>query len=195
MAKDWNRAYIDGECPWDKGQAAPPLAAYLSKHSIRGRILVPGCGLGHDVRLLAMQGADVTGLDIAPRAIEMAKSRPEIPQARFQIGDFLQLSLAAAVRYDWVFEHTCLCALEPVQRGEYVEALCRVLRPGGHFLAIFYVNVDSYDGLGPPHPITESEIDVLFGSRFKRVYQSVPTQTYASRPVGSERIVRMQRID
>ena len=37
----------------------------------RGRTLVPGCGLGHDVRALVMSGAEeVVGMDLSPSAIE-----------------------------------------------------------------------------------------------------------------------------
>ena len=56
MGKDWNQAYLTGECPWDKGAAAPPLRAYLVQSQITGTVLVPGCGLGYDVRLLAQAG-------------------------------------------------------------------------------------------------------------------------------------------
>lgn len=84
MPKDWNAAYEDDDTPWDKGIAAPPLRAFLAKHPIRGRVLVPGCGLGHDVRLLAEQGASVVGLDIVPKAVRQAGlgSNPVVPRDR-----------------------------------------------------------------------------------------------------------------
>ena len=51
--KDWDKAYQEGETPWDKGYASPAIAEWLQKNSLEGGVLVPGCGLGHDVRLLA----------------------------------------------------------------------------------------------------------------------------------------------
>ena len=69
MARDWNAAYEGGDTPWDKGYASPPLIEFLKLQSISGRVLVPGCGAGHDVRALAAEGAEVVGLDIAPRGI------------------------------------------------------------------------------------------------------------------------------
>jgi hypothetical protein len=59
MARDWNAAYEGGETPWDKGYASPPLIEFLNFQPISGRVLVPGCGAGHDVRALAAEGAEV----------------------------------------------------------------------------------------------------------------------------------------
>ena len=56
MSLDWNNAYEENRMPWDKGAAAPPLLEYLERAEMKGRIFVPGCGLGHDVRALASTG-------------------------------------------------------------------------------------------------------------------------------------------
>jgi hypothetical protein len=51
---DWEQRYETGDTPWEKGAPAPPLLEWLeSRGSIRGDILVPGCGSGHDVRAIA----------------------------------------------------------------------------------------------------------------------------------------------
>ena len=64
-----------GDTPWDKGFAAPALTAFLSTHPIQGEVLVPGSGPGHDVRALAASdgSAKVTGLDLSPSAIALAR--------------------------------------------------------------------------------------------------------------------------
>ena len=77
--------------------AAPPLRAFLATHPIRGRVLVPGCGLGHDVRLLAEQGASVVGLDIVPKAVRQAQADYAVGDERFEVADFLNLP----DRYPW----------------------------------------------------------------------------------------------
>ena len=46
-AKDWNQAYIDGETPWDKGTAAPPLKDWLKRNAMEGAILALGLSLIH----------------------------------------------------------------------------------------------------------------------------------------------------
>ncbi|MEM8867779.1 MAG: methyltransferase [Verrucomicrobiota bacterium] len=192
MPKDWNDAYLNENTPWDKGYAAPPLAAYLETRSIAGRVLVPGCGTGHDVRLLTVHGAEVTGLDIAQSALTKAETFPLMGNERYEMGDFLDLDPKYLGQFDYVFEHTCLCAIDPELRAAYAEAVPKALAPGGRFLAIFFRKVRDYDGEGPPFPISEDEIETLFGENFDRVESHVPEQTYPSRPVGCEEVVLWQ---
>ena len=192
MPRDWNSAYENDDTPWDKGVAAPPLAEFLERHQVSGEVLVPGCGAGHDVRLLAKQGAEVVGLDIAPAGVEKARSFPVENSERYALGDFLKLGPEYHGQFDYVFEHTCLCAIEPSERRAYAESLRLALKPGGHYLAVFYRQVSDYDGDGPPHPISSDEIDALFGEHFEVIESFVPERTYDSRPVGAEEVALMR---
>ena len=189
MSRDWNAAYEMGDTPWDKGEAAPPLCEFLARTEIRGSVLVPGSGLGRDVRLLAAQGAEVLGLDIAPEAVRQAEAFSRVGSECYVSGDFLNLSTELEGRFDWVVEHTCLCALEPDLRQLYADAVHAALKPGGRFLAIFFRDVGEYEGDGPPHPISAAQIDSLFGAGFEAVERFVPMQSYPSRPYGSEEVV------
>lgn len=189
MSKDWDKAYEQGDTPWEKGYASPPLEAFLDRHSVSGRMLVPGCGSGHDVRLLAAHGAEVVGMDIAPGAIRKAESAPVVGGERYELGDFLSMEACHHSAYDWVVEHTCLCAIEPSERSAYAAAVRKALKPGGQFLAVFFREVSDYCGDGPPHPISRSETDALFGEDFERVDAFVPERSYPSRPFGAEEVV------
>jgi len=188
MPKDWNKAYEEEDIPWDKGCAAPPLVEFLEPKPITGRVLVPGCGTGHDVRALASQGADVVGMDIAPRAIRLATAFPLAHDERYELGDFLNLDARHRGAYDWVVEHTCLCAIDPSERAAYLTAVCSALKPGGQYLAVFFREVSDYTGDGPPHPISREETDALFGDAFEVVESFIPQQTYPSRPLGAEEV-------
>jgi SAM-dependent methyltransferase len=192
MQKDWDSAYASGNTPWDKGTASPPLLEYLENHRISGRVLVPGCGTGHDAVLLSKAGAEVIGMDIAPRALRVARQNPAGAAVRWLEGDFLDLGQVEAGHYDWVVEHTCLCAIEPRQREAYVDSLRQALKPGGHYWAVFFCEVSAYDGSGPPHPIKAPEIDSLFAGGFELMDSYTPQETYPSRPVGHE-LVRVYR--
>jgi SAM-dependent methyltransferase len=193
MAKDWNAAYETGDMPWDKGEAAPPLRAFLKRSPMAGRVLVPGCGLGHDVRLLAKQGASVVGLDVAPDAVRRAQAIPGNRAASFELGDFLNLPERYHGQFDYVVEHTCLCALDREQRVAYADSVVQALKPGGTYLAIFYRVVKDYDGEGPPHPISDAEIEALFRADFEMIEREVPQATYLSRPVGCEEVCLMRK--
>lgn len=193
MARDWNAAYETGETPWDKGYASPPLGLFLERRRVEGRVLVPGCGTGHDVRLLAGQGAEVLGLDVAPNALKLAEKFERSGQETYALGDFLSLDPAHHEGFDWVFEHTCLCAIEPGQRAAYVQSVQRSLRPNGYYLAVFFREVSDYTGDGPPHPVSREESSSLFGDGFEQIDAFVPKDSYPGRPFGAEEVVLFRK--
>ena len=188
MDKDWNSAYAVADTPWDKGSAAPPLAEYLKAHRIEGSVLVPGCGSGHDAQVLLNQGAQVKGIDIAPLAVEKAHALyPALSRHVFE-GDFLKTPTTENGSYDWIVEHTCLCAIDPSKRKEYATTTHRLLRRGGRFFAIFFREVSHDREDHPPYPINEAEIETLFGERFELLESYTPKMTYPERPQGAEEV-------
>jgi SAM-dependent methyltransferase len=194
MLRDWNQAYRSGDTPWDKGGPAPPLAELLGRRKLTGQVLVPGCGAGHDVRLLAGQGAAVTGLDIAPAALDVARSYRAVGSERYICGDFCALPGALRGGFDLIFEHTCLCAIERAERQAYVRSAAAALRPRGHLLGVFSRRVQKKEGDGPPYPVEAGELDELFGAAFETLESYVPGRTYPSRPFGCEEVRWMRRL-
>ena len=192
MARDWNAAYKLGDTPWDKGYASPPLIEFLKRQSILGRVLVPGCGAGHDVRALAAQGAEVVGLDIALRGIHKARAFPVSCGERYELGDFLNLEKQYHSSFDWIVEHTCLCAIDLGERGAYARSVALALKPNGNYLAVFYREVKDYQGNAAPHPISREQCDALLGDAFELIKSFVPQQTYPSRPIGVEEVCWMR---
>ncbi|NDV62288.1 methyltransferase domain-containing protein [Puniceicoccales bacterium CK1056] len=176
----WEGRWQSGHTPWDHGRPAPPFAEFVQNEGApTGEILIPGAGSGHDVRFFAELGARVTGLDIAPSAIEVAQARNPCPGARYMLGDILNPAPELHRQFDWVVEHTCLCAMEPKFWPAYAAAIPKLLRPGGHFLALFYRN--PHDDAGPPFGIDEATIESLFEPRFSLLKAGVPKQAYESR--------------
>ena len=88
---DWEEHYRSGDLPWDKGAASPALLEALTRVPIRGRVLVPGCGLGHDVRALAAAGAEVVGLDLSPTGLRAAEAQPRVGNEQYVVGNFFEL--------------------------------------------------------------------------------------------------------
>src|SRR4051794_282661 len=125
----WESRYKTGDMPWEKGAPSPGLVDFLSAHPDlpKGKVCVPGCGTGHDVRAWASAGFPVTGFDIAPTAIQLASeaTRAAGLVAEFHLANFLTDEPPAP--FDWVFEHTLFCAIQPNQRDEYVSAVLRWL--------------------------------------------------------------------
>ena len=176
---DWEARYRAGDTPWNKGYASPALTDFLALHPVRGEVLVPGSGLGEDVRALAAQGASVVGLDLAESAVRLARLIPPAAHETHEQGDLFHLPQSWAGRFDWVVEHTCFCAIPPGLRGDYARAVVRVLKPGGHYFSIFYLNPAAPQG--PPHGITREEIADLFDSSFQLLDEWVPSRAYPGR--------------
>ena len=88
---DWESRYQVGDMPWEKGLASPPLLELLGKFQDwgSGPVLVPGCGLGHDVRALGVLGIPVLGLDLAPSAVARAREFPGTGMESYELGNFL----------------------------------------------------------------------------------------------------------
>ena len=173
---DWNARYAENDTPWDKGDAHPVLRDMLTHGALHGRVLVPGCGTGHDVRELAQRGLSVTGLDLAPLALERARSHDQVADENYEPGDFFSWAGEKNAAFDGLFEHTCFCAIDPVRRADYVRAAATVLKPGGRLLAVFFADPDN-DGEGPPHGCTREELDGLFARDFRLLEEhwEIPT--------------------
>lgn len=177
----WQARYEAGEAHWDKGAAAPPLLEFLENDRVEGRVLVPGCGSGHDVRALAAQGADVMGMDFALGAISAANAQTNPPQTQFVLADFLNLNPKFFGMFDWIFEHTCFCAIDPKRRPDYIRSCLQALRPGGRILAIIYINPDHDDPDHPPFPTSIAELDEWFSPWFETLQEQVPARSYEGR--------------
>jgi methyl halide transferase len=185
---DWDRRYQIGDIPWEKGAPAPPLLEWLQACGpLHGNILVPGCGYGHDVRAIAAAAPDakVIGLDISPSAIERARQFPVAGQEAYELGDLFNLPERFSGAFQWVFEHTCFCVIDPERRFDYVRAIAGALRSGGFLLAIFFLNPWDEDeepaGCGPPFGVSIAELDQLFGRVFDRIDEKHPRSSFPGR--------------
>ena len=182
MATDWEDRYRTGDMPWEKGTAHPALVDFLKRSPVHGRVLVPGCGTGHDVRALAATADEVIGLDIAPSATEGAARFPRVGGERYELGNLFELPAQFRGAFEWVWEHTCFCAIDPSMRAAYVEAVASALKPGGKLLAVFYLDPghDSPDE-GPPFGVSVAELDAVFLPRFDLVREWLPARAYSGR--------------
>jgi SAM-dependent methyltransferase len=179
MGTDWEARYQTHDMPWEKGEPSPGLVDFLAAHARqpRGSVLVPGCGTGHDVRAWAAAGFAVTGCDLAPSAIRLARERTTGAglSAAFILGDFL--ADAATGPYDWIFEHTLFCAIDPTRRDDYVGAVLGRLKAGGSYLAVNYLIPDTD---GPPFGTTREELKDRFSPHFDLQAEWVP-RSYPNR--------------
>jgi len=188
---DWEARYQSGDMPWEKGAPSPGLVDFLAANrNLTGEtVCVPGCGTGHDVREWAKADFSVYGYDLAPSAIRLGVERTQAAglHADFQLGDFLHDE--PPFQFDWIFEHTLFCAIDPAERELYVQAVLRWLKPGGQYLAVNYLIPDTD---GPPFGTTRGELIERFSPHFSLLSDWVP-RSYPNR-TGLERMLWWRKI-
>jgi SAM-dependent methyltransferase len=121
------------------------------------RVLDLGCGIGNDAARFARGGAEVTGIDLAPRAIELASRNFELRGLAgcFAVMNGESLDLPDA-SFDLVYCHTVLHFTPRPER--MIHEIHRVLRPGGTAI-LMVVNRRSW--LRAMHRLAKVEIDHL----------------------------------
>jgi len=198
----WDDLYARGQDGWDLGTPSPPLAAWLAQGGsfpdtgagAGARVAVPGCGRGHDVRLLARRGYRVTGFDFADAAVAEARARARADgvSADFEQRDIFTLAADHGGAFDAVWEYTCFCAVNPARREEYARLVHDLLRPGGILLGCFFPLRDGTDG--PPFPVSRPEIERVLAPWFDILEAGPPAESVEQRR-GLEWLVRARRRD
>ncbi len=201
MQPDWDERYRQGDTPWDKGRASPALVAWLKDNPglMTGSVLVPGCGTGHDVRAIASAepASFPLGIDISKTAIQECRHKKIIENERYEEENLFSLPKNILATCDWLWEHTCFCAIDPKKRPAYVSAVAASLKPGGGLLGIFYLNPqrnDTRPANGPPHGTTIQELESLFltDGVFSIIEAMTPRDCYPERE-GREHLLLLRR--
>jgi methyl halide transferase len=187
----WENLYQAGDMRWEKGAPSPGLVDFLATHrDLPGEtVCVPGGGTGHDACEWAKAGFRVYGYDIAPSAVRLSAERARAAglHAAFRQADFLRDEPPFA--FDWLFEHTLFCAIQPQERDLYVQAAVRWLKPGGNYLAVNYLISDDD---GPPFGTTREELIRRFSPHFHLQMDWIP-RSYPNR-TGLERMLWWKRV-
>jgi SAM-dependent methyltransferase len=189
----WEDLYRQRAQPWDLGAPTPALVDFVdATPPPPGRIAVPGCGRGHDVRYLTQQGYDATGFDFSERAVAAAHTLARMYRslARFETRDVFELGAAYAGAFDGVWEYTCYCAIHPARRAEYVDVLATIVRPGGFLLACFFPTGGMTGG--PPFAVDVDEMRGLVGRAFRIEREFAPERSPEGRD-GKELMVHAVR--
>ena len=154
----WESKYQDGSTGWDRGASSPALDHWLETMPI-GRVLVPGCGRGHEISELVRAGHLVTAVDIAPSPVQHLTEQLQHEGLDANVIQADLLDWEPDQPFDAIYEQTCICALNPSLWGEYQERLHRWLIPGGKLFALFMQT--GRDG-GPPFHCALPEMHSLF---------------------------------
>jgi SAM-dependent methyltransferase len=168
----WDEVYRDlapDQLPWNAGGPDSALVRLIESGKVPvGRALDLGTGPGHDAIYLVKAGFKVLAVDIAPRAVELARANAKMAGVEraldFRVEDVLKLSSPASTA-TFVNDRGCFHTLAPRDRQTYVDRVFAVLAAGGQlFLRTFSENEPPGPG---PHRFTRQELEDLFSVRFE----------------------------
>ncbi|MCX7606718.1 MAG: TPMT family class I SAM-dependent methyltransferase [Bacteroidia bacterium] len=189
-AEYWEGRYERGEVGWDLKGPTPVLKRLLASDLFPvlppARVLVPGCGYGHDVLLLAEAGYRPIGVDFATRPLDVlcasAEERGLLHRIALYREDFFALS-SANLSVDAVWEYTCFCAINPSQRDAYFRQMRHLLRTGGWLVGLFFPLEAVHSACGePPFPVSREEvIDLAAQSGFVLHHEEWPEDSHPAR--------------
>ncbi|KAF2737475.1 S-adenosyl-L-methionine-dependent methyltransferase [Polyplosphaeria fusca] len=182
----WDALWKDGTfLPWDRGHCNPALIDTLQERTAtigtplksdgtRKRALVPGCGKGYDVAVLAARGYDAYGLEISEGAVGTAREWVEgetgqggegeyevqdekIGKGKMQVllGDFfsdgwVRESGGLGEGFDLIYDITFLCALPPSLRPRWAARMAQLLAPDGALICLEFPTHKPPASGGPP---------------------------------------------
>lgn len=99
-------------------------------------VLDAGCGTGRLVSTLQAGGLEVTGVDLSPGMLDVARSLH--PEVRFHVADLARLPFDAEA-FAGVLAWYSLIHVPPEDLAGPLTEIARVLRPGGFFLTGFQI--------------------------------------------------------
>ncbi|MFL6215282.1 MAG: class I SAM-dependent methyltransferase [Blastocatellia bacterium] len=138
------REYFDAIEAYRYEVYAPWMKTALGFDQFRGkRLLEIGCGTGTDLLQFARGGAAVTGLDLTPRSIEIARQRFAVynQSGTFAIGDAENLTFPDE-SFDAVYSFGVLHHTPETERA--INEVHRVLRRGGRAIVMLYHRASLY---------------------------------------------------
>ncbi|KAF3783955.1 putative thiol methyltransferase 2 [Nymphaea thermarum] len=137
----WDKCWEEDFAPWDLGKPTPVVLHLVQNGSLpKGRGLVPGCGSGYDVVALASADRFVVGLDISEKAITRAKglfsSATNFDNFAFIAADFF--TWRPTELFDFIFDYTFFCGLEPSMRLAWAKRMHELLRIDGELITLMF---------------------------------------------------------
>lgn len=167
----WDEAY-KGTPPWDVDHPQSAFEDLIKSGEIKpGRALDIGCGRGENAIMLAVNGCDVTGIDIVKGAISDAKEKAieRHVKVNFIVGNILQMDrLFRKGEFDIVIDSGLFHTMMDEERPVFARQVHRVLKKGGKYFMLCFSDKEP-DGYGPRR-VSKAEIESTFIPLFSIVY-------------------------
>jgi 2-polyprenyl-3-methyl-5-hydroxy-6-metoxy-1,4-benzoquinol methylase len=152
-----NRAII----PWADLEPNKFFRVWAEKTKLKGdgrNALVVGCGLGDDARYLHDLGFKVTAFDIAPTAIEWAKTLHADTHIELVTVDLLHSPTKWNAAFDLVLEIYTIQPLPMEMRGAVIDAIASFVKENGHLIVVTRGRDDDQEPIQMPWPLSPRDL-------------------------------------
>lgn len=159
----WNNGIAVGQA-FDTGSSSPALQRLIDSGEIpQGRALVPGCGRGYDVWALASPNREVVGLELSEKAAESALGCPTKGAclAPENVKILNENFFDHEQKYDFIYDYTFLCALDPSIRPDWASKMAALVKPGGLLLTLIFPITKEEKIGGPPFQMSLELVESL----------------------------------
>ncbi|WP_460442518.1 class I SAM-dependent methyltransferase [Amycolatopsis stemonae] len=158
LGKDYEHAFRN------LAEQRATITALAERLAPAAKVLDLGSGTGRPTaELLAEAGCAVTGYDVAPKMVEIA--RTQVPAARFEVGDMRELSFETGT-WDAITAFFSMLQLPRPDQETMIGRLAGWLKPGGLLVfATVPADVDGVDIVFMGHTVRASSFtaEVLSG--------------------------------
>lgn len=157
-----------GQPKWDTGISPPELLTFIKEHQ-PGRAIDIGCGTGTNVVTLAKAGWQVTGVDFAPRAIQLAKRKVKEAGLRADLSNEDVTTMRGLQGpYDLALDIGCFHGIPREGQTKYLIQLDRILAPQGIWIMYGFFKPSAQD---PGTGLVEADMNAL-ASRLQLISRS-----------------------
>ncbi|KAJ3388083.1 hypothetical protein HDU92_001628 [Lobulomyces angularis] len=196
--KFWENRWELKDTPWDKEKlSAPSLMKLLNTKQYpnfsvpeEGYFLVPGCGSGNDVINIFKAGPKrhSIGLDFSSIAIDQALEKVKnsdidasnnLGKIDFCSGDFFKFNYFDKT-FDFVYDYTFFCALEPSLRTEWGKKMAELISDGGLLVTLMFPIMEFSED-GPPYPVSLEAYQQVLVENFELVLHEKVVESFPGR--------------
>jgi SAM-dependent methyltransferase len=170
--------------PWSLGEPQPELAALIEAGKFHGEVLDVGCGEAAISLHLAERGYTVVGLDLSPKAIELARREAitrGLTNATFQVADISSFG-GYDGRFGTIVDSTLFHSIPVEARDGYQQAIVRAAEPAASYFALVFDKAAMPNG--PANAVTAEELRAVVG-RYWLIDEIRSARIYANKPGGS----------
>lgn len=173
----WDERFDGAFTPWDRGGAPERLRRFVAEGQTQGakaggshsvaatwftpRVLIPGCGAGYELALLAEAGWDATAIDFSPSAVAAARQNVGRWADRVVDADFFAYQPSQPL--DIIYERAFLCAMPRHMWPQIARRWAELLPEGAQLLGYFFFDNNEK---GPPFGADRRQLEALLAPYF-----------------------------